>query len=145
MWRLSRPSISMSNKSNAKFCTSSSTRPKLCIKTGSGRSCFSPLAGYSRNTCIVEYDDQFGASCSNLTVFLELSSCSSCAVSDHPLPMWMSFIPFSFMLVFSSSPDATACRSTTQAHPLHFSTRALLLSFTRCVSATLSLVAFILA
>ena len=62
------------------------------------------------DTCMVEDDDVFGASCTNLTVFLNLSGCSSCAVSDPLLPMWMFLIRFS-SCCFSSSPHATACRS----------------------------------
>ena len=40
-------------------------------------------------------DGAFGASCSNRTVFLNLSGCSSCAVSDPLLPMWISLSLFS--------------------------------------------------
>ena len=59
---------------------------------------------------MVEDDDVFGASCSNRTVFLNLSVCSSFAVSDLHLPISMSLILFSSSCL-SSSPDATARRS----------------------------------
>ena len=39
---------------------SSWTYPEFCASTGSGRSCFSPLAIYSRDTRMVEDDDVLG-------------------------------------------------------------------------------------
>ena len=75
---------------------------------------------------------------------------------DPLLPTWMSLILFSscwFSLM--SPPDASACRNTIcssslfsgtlSTSPAPRSTRALFLSFTRSVSAILSLYAFILA
>ena len=66
---------------------------------------------------------------SNLTVLLNLSGCSSVAVSDPLLPMWMSLILFSSCwFSVMSPPDASACRTAIrssscfsrvpQAHPL---------------------------
>ena len=86
------------------FSMLSSTWPEFCTTTGPGRSCLSPLTGYSGDTCMVEDDDVFGASCSNRTVFLNLLDCSSFAISDPHLPMWMSLIMFSSCCL-SSSPD----------------------------------------
>ena len=51
-----------------------------------------------------------GASCSNHSVLLNFSGCSSFVVSAPLLPVWVSLIPFSSCW-FSSSPDATACQS----------------------------------
>ena len=103
-----------------------------------------------------EDDDALGASCSNGTVFLNLSGCSSLAASNPLLPTWMSLIPFSscwFSVV--SLPDASACRTaicssslflgSTSTSPAPRSTRALFFSFTRSVSAILFLYVFILA
>ena len=125
---------------------SSSTSPEFGTSTSSRQSALSPLAGCSRDTCVVEDDDVFGASCSKRTVFLNFSGCSSFAVSGPLFPMWMSLIMFSSCCL-SASPDATACRSAisstflgstgTSSEPL--ATRALFLSFTRSVLATLSL------
>ena len=96
------------------------------------------------------------ASCSNRTAFLNLSRCSSPAASDPLLPTWMSLILSSscwFSLI--SPPDASACRTATCSSSLFLgstgtspaprTTRALLHSLTRSVSAILSLYAFILA
>ena len=81
---------------------------------------------------VVEEDaDVFGASCSNRTVLLKLSGCSSQAVSALISPVWMYLILFTSCW-FSSSPDASV-------------SPALCFSFTRPVSATRSLCAFILA
>ena len=44
---------------------------------------------------MVEDDDVIGASCSNRTVFLTLSGCSSWAVSDPLLSMWIALLMFS--------------------------------------------------
>ena len=42
--------------------------------------------------------DALGASCSNRTVFINLSGCSSPAASDPLLPTWMSLIPLNLLL-----------------------------------------------
>ena len=52
-----------------------------------------------------EDDDALGTSCSNHTVFLNLSASSSLAASDPLLPTWMSLILFSSCRVFC---DVTA-------------------------------------
>ena len=101
---------------------------------------------------MVENEAEFEGSCSDCTVFLTFSGSSSGVVSDPRLPLWMSLVLFSSFCV-SSSPDATACRSTIcspllgsiSTPPAPLSTRASFLSFTLCVSATLTLYAFILA
>ena len=121
-----------------------------------GRSCVSPLARYSRATIGSEDAAALGAPCSNRAVFLNLSGRSSPAASDPLWPTWMSLILSSscgFSLM--APPDASACRTaicssslfsgTLGTSPAPRSTRALLLSFTRSVSAFLSLYAFILA
>ena len=102
-----------------------------------------------------EDDDALGASCSNLAFFLNLSGCSSCAVSDPLLQIWMSLILFSSCwFSVMSPPDAPACRTATCSSSFsrgstgtssaHRSTQAVFsLSFTRSVSAILSLYAFI--
>ena len=116
----------------------------------------SPLAGYSTATVGSEDAAALGASCSNRTVFLTLSGCSSLAASDPLLPTWMSLIlSSSCWSSLMSPPDASACRTaigssslfpgSLGASPALRSTRSLFLSFTRSVSAILSLYAFILA
>ena len=77
-----------------------------------------------------------------------VQSSSTCQV----VPMWISLIMFPSGC-FSSSPDATACRSaicssspgSTSTSPAPRSSRDLFLSVTRSVLATLSHYAFILA
>ena len=59
---------------------------------------------------VVVDDDVFGAPFSDRTVLLNLSGCSSFAVSALHLPTWMSLI-LSSSCWFSSSPDATPCRA----------------------------------
>ena len=110
----------------------------------------SPLAGYARATHGSEDADAFGASCSNRTVFLNLSCCSSLAASGSLWLTWTSLILFSSCwLSMMSPPDASACRTATCSSsvfprssgtsPAPRSIRALLFSFTRSVSAILSL------
>ena len=89
---------------------SSPTWPEFCTNADSVRSCLAPLARYARDTCKVEDDAESEACCSNRTVLLNLSSCSSYAVSDPRSPMWKSLNMLSSCCL-SSSPDATACRS----------------------------------
>ena len=69
------------------------------------RSCVSPLARYSRATVGSEDAAALGASCSNRTVLLNLSGCSSPAAPGPLLPSWMSLILSSSCWVFS---DVTA-------------------------------------
>ena len=49
---------------------------------------------------MIEDDSVCGGSCSNRTVFLNLSGCSSLAVSDPVFLMWMSLIMFFVVLSF---------------------------------------------
>ena len=60
----------------------------------------SPLAGYARATHGSEDADAFGASCSNRTVFLNLSCCSSLAASGSLWLTWTSLILFLVVLAF---------------------------------------------
>ena len=86
------------------------------LMSAQARASADPVPHHSQDTHeehpVDENDDVFGASCSNRTVFLNLSGCSSFAVSDPLSPMWTSLILFS-SCCFSSSPDAAACRSAT--------------------------------
>ena len=95
----------------------------------------------NKEKCVDEDDDAFGASCSNRYVFLNLSDCSLFPVSDPLLPTWTFLIMFPSCV--SSSPPS-APRSQVDTFPAPRSTRARFLSFTRSVSAILSLHAFIL-
>ena len=104
---------------------------------GSGRYCFSPLAEYSRYTCVDEDDD-----------VLELlartaQSSSNCQIFVHLLSPILFFSNFGYPLILFSSccflslPEATACRSAICS--------PLFLSCTSFVSATPSLYSLILA
>ena len=119
--------------------------------------CVSPLARHSRATVGSEDAAALGASCSNRTVFLNLSGWSSPVASDPLLPTWMSLIlPSSCWFPL----DVTArCVRLSNRHlliisvftgtirtsPAPRSTRALFFSLTRSVSVILSLYALILA
>ena len=122
-----------------KFVCRPSTLPEFCCTNMcSGRSCLSPVAEYSSDTCKDKEDDVFGAYCWNRTVFLKLSSCSSFAVSDPLLPMLTSLLLFSSCCL-SSSPDGATCLSATCSSildskgtsPAPLSTQKLLFFFTR--------------
>ena len=89
---------------------------------------------------MIEDDDELKASYSNRTIFLNVSHESSYSVPDPFLPMWMSLI-----LVRCDRMSISSFLGSTDAFPTSLSTGALFLSFTRSVSATLSLCAFILA
>ena len=82
-----------------------------------------------------------------LSVFLNLSVCSSLAASDPLLPIWMSLIPSSsFWFSVMSPPDASACRTATCSSslfpgsigtsPAPRSTRALFLFHLLCLSGS---------
>ena len=102
-------------------CMSTSTWPEFCTGTVSGRSCFSPLARYSRDTCVDRVADAFGASCSNRTVFLNLSSCPSFDVSDrssfangdisHYVLFVFDCMSIRHLLLSLGSPKHTSCTS----------------------------------
>ena len=76
--------------------------------------------GYYRVTAGSEDVDALEASCSNRTVFLKLSGCSSPAASDPHLPMCMSLILSSSCLVFCGvTPAHHLCSRAPEAHLLH--------------------------
>ena len=93
-----------------KFVMPSPTGREFCTRTGSGRSCLAPPAGFSRDTCMVEDNSLFGACCSNRSVFLNVQVVLNVLSPILFIPRWMSLILFSSCCL-SSSPDATACRS----------------------------------
>ena len=105
---------------------------------GSGRYCFSPLAEYSRYTCVDEDDDVL-----ELLARTELSSSNCQIVLNLLSPMlfyanWDVLLFCSLRVVFSSSPNATACRSAI-CSPLHatLNSSSLLLLHLLCLGDTI--------
>ena len=93
------------NTSDVEICMSSSTCPEFCRSACSTRSCLSPVAGCSKDTCMVEADVK-------LKVLAQIELCSStCQVFLHVLSpilfytLWMSPSVY-FSCCFSHTPDA---------------------------------------
>ena len=110
---------------------------------GSGRYCFSPLAKYSRYTCVDEDDDVL-----ELLARTELSS-SNCQIVLNLLspmlflPIGMSYYSVLFVLFFHPRQMRPNVDPPSARHSAPRSTRALFLSCTSSVSATPSLYSLI--
>ena len=98
----------------------------------------------SRDTCTVEDDDVFVASCSNRTAFLIPSGCSSFAVSHSLLPTWILSLcyrrvvcPPRQMRPHVDPPSASRFPASFRTSPAPLSARAPFLSVTHTLSRRL--------